>query len=265
MKRALSAWRHVDRIGEVGRCAEQSEQWAALTGAYLGITTLKYPYEFRLRDGGVLVLETPHDLVTTWIIFFRPEYCVAADSEVIVDAGANIGAFTLYASRRAPRARIVSIEPFPDTASRLRDTIARNGLGGRVRCREFALAPVEGNKIVDVPPSSPSQSRNVSIAAAGATRIQCTTLAKLVETEQLDRIDMFKMDIEGDEHEVLLSTPRDVLERIATFALEYHPNAPKSRIFSALAGAGLELAADRADFENSGVALFRRRGAARAS
>ena len=57
------------------------------------------------------------DLATLWLIFFSPAYPVKASDRVIVDAGANVGFFTLYASHRAPLARIISIEPFPPTSS----------------------------------------------------------------------------------------------------------------------------------------------------
>src|SRR6478672_3899822 len=107
--RPLRAVRHAARVPELWRCVRQSADWGALIGGYLGAWPLRYPHEFRTRFGDVLTLEEFHDLVTAWIIFFRREYDVARDCRTIVDAGANIGAFSLYAARAAPVARVVAL------------------------------------------------------------------------------------------------------------------------------------------------------------
>src|SRR5947209_1652564 len=41
--------------------------------------------------------------------FYRP-----GDGHVIVDAGANIGLFSIWAARQNPRGRVVSLEPFSE-------------------------------------------------------------------------------------------------------------------------------------------------------
>jgi FkbM family methyltransferase len=179
--------------------------------------------------------------------------------------GANIGAFTLYAARQAPGARFVSIEPFPDTAARLRDTVQRNALGHRVRCIELALGPYNHERTIDLSVPGPSQSRNLQTTSDKGTRIECVSLATFFEREALDRIDMLKMDIEGEEHELLLGAPPELLRRITTLALEYHPNGSRSRLFAALGAGGFDLVHDHPAGENSGVAMFRQRGTASAS
>ncbi len=72
-----------------------------------------------------------------------------SDDTIIVDAGANIGAFTLFAARRAPAAKIVAVEPFPKTHARLTKTIAQNRLEDRVMTREWALAREDASRTMD--------------------------------------------------------------------------------------------------------------------
>jgi len=60
-----------------------------------------------------------------WITFFRNEYRGPETCATIVDAGANIGAFSLYSARQAPRATIYALEPLPSTRARLTDTIGQ--------------------------------------------------------------------------------------------------------------------------------------------
>jgi FkbM family methyltransferase len=255
--RALRGLRHVRRIGEVANCVRGSPEWSSLVPGYLGVTRLTYPRTFSTRGGVALRLEDFHDLVTAWIIFFREEYRVDPKAKFIVDAGANIGAFSLYAALQARDAHLLALEPFPRTAARLRGTIETNGLASRVSMREWALSGADGRKRMS-DGEGPSQSRGiVDDDAASGFAVEGVSLETLFEREKIDRVDLLKMDIEGAEHDVLLSTPKAVLRRIAALALEYHPNASKEPLFRALNGAGFDLIRDNPAAPNSGVAEFR--------
>ena len=45
-----------------------------------------------------------------------------------------------------------------------------------------------------------------------------------MDTNRLDRVDFLKMDCEGSEGAILLSTPADYLKRIGRLAIEFHDN-----------------------------------------
>jgi FkbM family methyltransferase len=255
--RALRGLRHVRRIGEVASCVHGSPEWWSLVPGYLGLAGLTYPRTFSTRTGASLRLETFHDLVTAWIIFFRREYRVDPKARFIVDAGANIGAFSLYAALHARDARVLALEPFPSTAARLRSTIETNGLASRVSMRPWALSGADGTKRM-LDGDGPSQSRGtMDDGASDGLAVEGVSLATLFEREKIERVDLLKMDIEGAEHDVLMSAPTEILQRVGTLALEYHPNASKEPLFRALRGAGFDLMHDSHDSPNSGVAEFR--------
>jgi FkbM family methyltransferase len=262
VSRAIRSFRHASRAPELWTCVRQSGDWGALIGGYLGLWPLRYPCEFRTRRGDILILENFHDLVTAWIIFFRREYEVDPSCRLIVDAGANIGAFSLFAAREAPAARVIALEPFPATQARLEAHLARNNLGARVTCRPWALGRADGPRRMD-DSNGPSQSRG--LCSDGATEegvpVEAVTLATLWEREGLDQVDLLKIDIEGGEHEVFETTPPEVLRRAAVIALEYHPNGSKAVLFARLRDAGFTVLRDVPvpDGPDSGVAHFRRR------
>ena len=124
--------RQLDRAPEIFRCARACAQWLPLALGYAGLKPLSYPHQVLFRDGSRIRLDDFFDLTTFWPIFFRPSYPVSSNAAVVLDAGANIGAFTLYAARTAPSARIFAIEPFGPTFQRLIDTVDANRLSGRV-------------------------------------------------------------------------------------------------------------------------------------
>jgi FkbM family methyltransferase len=227
--------------------------------AYLGLMRPSYPSEFRLRAGDVLTLDDMHDLITAWIIYCRREYTVVPQDAVIVDAGANIGAFTAYAARKAPRAKILAIEPFPSTRSKLEKTIARNRLASRVAIRDYALASSDSSRAMD-DADAPSQSRGMlPPGAARGIVVNAVSLATLLEREGLREVDLFKMDIEGGEHEVIAGTTPETLRKMRRISLEYHPNGRKTELFGRIFDAGFEMLRDLPVAPDSGVAEFSRR------
>lgn len=263
--RALSALRHLDRSGEVLRALRLSASWPRLTAAYMGLPS-RYPLELRTRGGDLLRLSNLEDVRTAWIIFCRLEYQVAPELLTIVDAGANIGLFSLYAARRAPRSRIVALEPFPSSFAALEQQLARNALTERVAARPWALGPHDGSARMESAPGLPSQKRSVrsqqgegNAVLSTETEVPMLTLASVLEREGLERVDLLKIDVEGAEHAVFASTPREVLLRLGSIALEYHPNGSKQELFERILGASFELVLDVTFAPGNGVAHFSRR------
>jgi len=152
------------RLPEILTCFRETAQWLPATLAYLGVSRLKCPYELRLRSGEVLTLRERTDFVIFWLIFARRHYPVRPSDRVIIDIGANIGLFTLYAAREAPEARIISIEPFPDTCQRLRNLVETNRLTDRVTILNCAVSGSSGTAAMDAASAEiPSQyKRNTS-------------------------------------------------------------------------------------------------------
>ncbi|MFY2564158.1 FkbM family methyltransferase [Corallococcus terminator] len=261
--RLIRGVRQIGRFREIARCASTLQGWPGITSAYLGLTSPRYPARFETRDGFVLQLETFHDLVTAWILFCRREYVVPPDAKVVVDFGANYGAFAVLAARAARQARVICFEPFPETFHKLQQTIRMNKLEERVTCLPIAVARRTGAAFMSTEPSIPSQSRGLDEAAStGQSALEVRTLdigGALEEVRRLTatrHIDLVKMDIEGAEHSFLPDVTPDTLTGIDAWQMEYHPNGPKQALFQALDRAGLKLRHDQIDCENGGVAHF---------
>ncbi len=250
------------RSVEVLRCMRETDQWMRLSAAYLGVRELKYPCELQLHGLEPVVLREKTDLWAFWQIFLRRVYEVTGTEKVIVDAGANVGFFTLWAARRAPQARILSIEPVPETQERLRENVRRNGLDGRVTCIQCALGGMAELRMVKVGLAK-SQARRVLAydpgAGAAVAPVQTKTLTQVFDEHQIASLDLLKMDIEGGEYETLLSTPVAVLKRIQRIALEYHADVPgytTGQLLEYLREAGFEVKKDMHNSEGYGVALL---------
>ncbi len=276
----LYTWANLARLREIASCRRETKQWMPLSLAYLRLRRIRFPYELRLRTGQRLVLHEHTDLVIFWLVFVRRHYPVRVSDQIVVDVGANIGIFTLYAAREAPTARIIALEPFPDTRARLVALVESNGLTTSVTVLDCALAGASGVGSMDEAQGIPSQYRRIYSEATktlnlehrgsaglgqstkGVT-VRKVTMAELLEEANIAKADLLKMNIHGSEYEVLLSTPPSVLQRCGRIAMQYHEipakaNLTKYTLFECLAKAGFKLAYDDDTGRGAGRAILER-------
>ncbi len=249
--------RNANRGPEILRCRAETPQWLRISAAYLGLSRLQYPFFLRLRRGEKLQLKELTDLKAFWQIFLRRVYRVRSTDQVILDLGANVGMFTIYAARNAPRAKVFSCEPFPSTFRRLVATVRDHHLDPRVTCLNYAATGASGARLM---PDGPVPSQRRALASSGVssgTQVIGKTLESMLEENHLPHVDLLKMDIEGSEYEVFLSTPQKVLWQIDRIALEYHGDcAPhsKQQLFDHLRQAGFKITSDVCDPQGYGIA-----------
>lgn len=143
----------------------------------------------------------------------------------IVDIGAHIGTFTLYAAAHAPDARIIAVEPEPSNARIVRRNIEVNRLGGRVAPEEAAVGPADGSAQLHVT-FARSGSGGHSLfrydEASASITVPVVSIASLFRRHDIDNCDMMKIDCEGAEYDALYATEPDILRRIRFLAIEYH-------------------------------------------
>jgi FkbM family methyltransferase len=277
LKKLLVLLANLSRLPEIVGCYRETDQWLTVALAYLGLRELHFPFNLRLRSGETLTLEERVDLVVFWMVFVRRHYPVQNSDRVIVDVGANIGLFTLYAARQAPRARIVAVEPFPETVRRLQRHLQDNRIADRVTVLNCALAAEAGWGEMDSADGIPSQYRRIHSEATATLNVQHRgvaaldespglpvenrTLADILELADADNVDLMKMNIHGSEYAVLMKTSDGVLRRFRRIAVQYHDlpaasNMGKTQLFSCLGENGFRLVCDRDTRRGSGLAVL---------
>lgn len=122
-------------------------------------------------------------------------------SSVVVDVGANIGAFALPVTR-ATGARVIAVEPVTSTFALLNHNVRRNRVEEAVTTVQAALGENPGEAVV----TTDSQSTNYLLPAQSSARVgeelvPVTTLDLLLDGEP--RIDLIKVDVEGLELKVM--------------------------------------------------------------
>lgn len=160
--------------------------------------------------------------------------------DTFVDAGANIGFYTVQAARCAGgTGQVIAIEMMPDTANILRMQIERNQLSN-VRLVEAALSDVEGAEVVAHVSSGRFGQASLVAWTQGADAISVTTTTLARILEDLPRVALMKMDLEGAELPALRGAG-PALDRIEAIIFEVHTAESEAAGF--LAGAGFAVRA----------------------
>lgn len=137
---------------------------------------------------------------------------------VVIDLGANIGAFSVYAAHAG--AIVHAFEPEPENYRLL----AANANGYPIVPQQMGVAGMAGQRFLSV--EGPSSGKNSFFGKQEGLTIPCTTLAQIMEG--IPRCDFLKIDIEGAEYEVLYAAS-DVLHRVQMIVLEVHRVAGEER------------------------------------
>ena len=190
--------------------------------AYYGFLGVKGRKEVRFRNGARLRIDSFDDLSCLWECWVREEYPLSGAEATLIDAGANIGAFTLFAACRNPRARIVAFEPVAATFACLQENIRMNGLEGRVRVVRLGVAGSTAKVQINASAKSPYSSLYRDLGGH-KEEIGVLGMADLLrETGWEGGIDFLKMDCEGSEVDCLMAADAESLRRFKEIQLEYH-------------------------------------------
>lgn len=178
-----------------------------------------------------------HDAIgASYVDFFYSDLCKGIDfSGVVLDAGANVGFFTLLSKIKGSK-RIYSLEPDPEAFEYLHQNFRQDS---RIICLNKALSDT-----ADVSKFSISLGSSVS-STLSKYNFQSEVYDLFVETISIpyilsieDTIDLVKLDIEGAEYDVLKNMSKYYYKKIKQFFIEFHGN-PKY-IFNKLIEEGFQ-------------------------
>jgi FkbM family methyltransferase len=149
----------------------------------------------------------------------------------VIDVGANHGFAACYFASRG--ARVVACEPSPAVFELLVENVRRNGLQERVRPLCCAITALAGKARLLVTPALGGGLSSVDAAfidrlgaeVLESVEVDARTLESIVEELAIERVRLLKLDCEGSELAILKTLPPDLLARVDSFAIEYHPQA----------------------------------------
>jgi FkbM family methyltransferase len=126
------------------------------------------------------------------------EYGFLNHYPIVVDVGANIGAFSMWIYDHADK--IYAIEPVEENVKFLRKNVEKNNLS-KIIIKQMGLS--DRSIIRKMRKSGDPKEGGWAISEAGDYEVDCRTLADFMETENIKYIDLLKLDTEGHELNIL--------------------------------------------------------------
>ncbi|TNF57537.1 MAG: FkbM family methyltransferase [Rhodobacteraceae bacterium] len=208
--------------------------------------------EFRMWETG-----TPPEAEATLALAGE----LAGSDAVIVDVGANAGAFSLPILKAAGQgARVIAFEPNPVMRARLAVNVALNGLGPAMRVFDCAVGAEAGRSVLHFPRNGNLGQGRIDVAydkgGTEGVEVAIRPLAECLAEAGVAHVDFLKVDVEGLEDRVIVpfleeaSAPKP---RLIYFEIS-HDGVWKLPLLEVLQAHGYARARD---FDNN--ALFRRK------
>lgn len=212
-RRLESAYREMWR----GYCAahgsnkENKIPESVTTHGRIGVNGIFLPY-----DGGVICVPDSLQNVTRYVIEEQRDWFeyeiqfirrLLKPGDTAIDIGANHGVYALTMARAVQASGcVLAIEPEPQTALRLRESIAENSLH-QVRLIEAAVAREEGERSFRIAPAGSEYGRLVTSSDDDhhdhCITVPTVTLNGLTTSEMLSNVAFIKIDAEGMDSNII--------------------------------------------------------------
>lgn len=177
------------------------------------------------------------DIDIFYEIFWKKAYQIPnkflSEPELIVDLGAHIGLTSIYFSLQYPLAKIYSVEASEKNFSLLKNNV-----------QEFENV-VAINKAIYINDGfikfkdDETLSFNPQISEKGRPTA-CLSMSTLMKENNLESIDLLKIDIEGAEA-IILSEQNDWLQNVENIIIELHPPYDVDRMVADLKPFGFKI------------------------
>lgn len=134
---------------------------------------------------------------------------------IVFDVGGNIGQYTLLAAKRVGvNGTVFTFEPYSGNYEIIERCIAGNGFADRVRLHKLALTSHLGAAELII--ASDGGSCHLALAGGGhdglTEKVECTTLDDFASSNNVERVDLIKIDAEGADFDILMGGERTLRE-----------------------------------------------------
>lgn len=140
--------------------------------------------------------------------------------DIVVNIGANIGIFSIYA-KLITQNRVIAFEPYPAAFKVLQKNSAANYL--EIEALNYAVSNKEKTQKLFIAQSDGGHSFYDQGRMINYIDVPSVTLERIFELCKIEKIDFLKLDCEGAEFDIILSAG-SILNRIKKISMEFHDN-----------------------------------------
>ena len=159
-------------------------------------------------------------LTHVWLIEeYKKENFEIKPNDVVIDVGAHIGLFTIYASQFCTNGKIYSFEPIVDNYELLLENIKLNNLDN---VKSFNQAISNSNESIQLFLNDDESGHSMFSQSSKSIIIDSISLQKFFDENQIKHCNFLKLDCEGAEYEIIKNLPFEYFQKIDKLVIEYH-------------------------------------------
>ncbi|KAF6844458.1 amino acid adenylation domain-containing protein [Colletotrichum musicola] len=166
-----------------------------------------------------------------------------SETPFVIDAGANVGMFSIYIKQKYPAAKILAFEPAPETFNVMRQNLKLHNVAEGVEMHPYGLGPKSSTEQLTYFPNLPGNSTlrpeekeavrkgvaeslgqefaDATFGNAQHLDVKIERLSHFLQSyPDVDRIDLLKVDVEGVELGVLQGLDDEHWAKIRNVVLE---------------------------------------------
>ena len=172
-----------------------------------------------------------------------------------MDIGGHIGAFAVSAALRAANGKIYAFEPFAGNYAFLKKNIELNNLKNVIPLNIAVASDSKGRTLFLAKMNSSAHS--LTKKSGNFVKVPSISLEQFFRERNIEKCDFLKMDCEGAEYDILLSTGGETLRKIKQINMEYHlpsffgAGSPDlfPKLISHLKNAGFEVSVKKENYQ----------------
>ena len=217
MKPTLEKLKIVLRVMKVFR------NWWLYPIVYLKLTK-KPTVIFETKNGIKIMLRTNSTdlmaLTHVWLIgeYSKQDFQIKK-TDVVIDVGAHIGLFSLYASQNCTKGKIFAFEPIKENYEILESNKKLNDFSN-IQSENCAISDVTSK--ITLYQSNDESGHSRFIQTNNPVEVASKSLNDFFKENRLESVNLLKLDCEGSEYEIIDSLEDKYFEMTEKMIIEYH-------------------------------------------
>ena len=134
---------------------------------------------------------------------------------VVIDIGANIGAFSVYAAQFG--ATVYAIEPEPHNLDSLKKNIAINEMQDKIYTCPYAISNYKGVAVI----TDEGGSATIKDDGVFGAEVEVMPFDMFFDLYHIAEVDVLKIDVEGAEVEIILGASKENLQKCKYITMEF--------------------------------------------